>query len=80
MSSKPTCEATSSGTHRRRLWKPAWEMRYICVKSAAHFRSGFEAIAGSIYNIDAAGLHTFDLRKLTFRKARAPFFGIDRLD
>ena len=55
-------------------------MRYICVKSAAHFRSGFETIAGSIYNLDAAALHTFDLGKLTFRKARGPYFGIDHLD
>jgi len=55
-------------------------MRYICVKSAAHFRSGFEAIAGSIYNVDAAALHTFDLGKLPFRKARGPYFGVDQLD
>ncbi len=34
-------------------------MRYIAVKSAAHFRSGFERLAGSIYNVDArASLHT----------------------
>ena len=29
---------------------------YICVKSTGHFRSGFEAIAGSIFNVDAKGL------------------------
>jgi microcystin degradation protein MlrC len=55
-------------------------MRYISVKSAAHFRSGFEAMAGSIFNVDAAALHTFDLANVSFRKARGPYFGIDHLD
>lgn len=35
-------------------------MRYIAVKSAVHFRSGFAEIAGSIFNIDAAALHSFE--------------------
>ena len=26
-------------------------LRYICVKSTGHFRSGFEPIAGSIFNV-----------------------------
>jgi microcystin degradation protein MlrC len=33
-------------------------MRYIAVKSAVHFRSGFERLAGSIWNIDAPALHS----------------------
>ena len=28
-------------------------MKYVGVKSAVHFRSGFEKLAGSIYNVDA---------------------------
>ncbi len=39
-------------------------MRYICVKSAAHFRAAFEPIAGSIHNVDAAGIHTHDFSQL----------------
>ena len=39
-------------------------MRYICVKSAAHFRAAFGPIAGSIHNVDAAGIHTHDFSQL----------------
>ena len=40
-------------------------MRYISVKSAAHFRSGFEKLAGSIHNINARGIHTHDFSQMT---------------
>jgi microcystin degradation protein MlrC len=53
------------------------QMRYIAVKSAAHFRSGFEKIAGSIHNIDAHALHTHDFSKLAYRKRRKPMFPLD---
>ena len=33
------------------------QMRYISVKSTAHFRAGFESWAGSIYVVDEPGLH-----------------------
>ena len=37
-------------------------MQYIAVKSAVHFRSGFEKIAGSIHNIDAQAIPHARLR------------------
>lgn len=49
-------------------------MRYVCVKSAAHFRSGFGPIAGSIFNVNARCFHAADYKELTFRRpAEAPF-------
>jgi len=45
-------------------------MRYIAVKSAAHFRSGFEGIAGSIYTVTAQALHTHDFARLGYRRRR----------
>lgn len=54
-------------------------MRYICVKSAAHFRAAFDSLGGAVINVDAAGVHTFDLQKLPFRKKREPMFGIDEV-
>jgi microcystin degradation protein MlrC len=52
-------------------------MRYIAVKSAAHFRSGFEPIAGSIHNVDAAAILTHDFSKLTYRKRTRPVFPVE---
>jgi microcystin degradation protein MlrC len=43
-------------------------LRYICVKSTGHFRSGFGPIAGSIYNVDALGLLTHDFSQLPFKR------------
>jgi microcystin degradation protein MlrC len=51
-------------------------MRYIAVKSAVHFRSGFERIAGSIYNINARAIHSHDFRQLTYRRVARPLFPI----
>ncbi|MDG2390355.1 MAG: M81 family metallopeptidase [Planctomycetaceae bacterium] len=53
------------------------KVRYICVKSAAHFRAAFEPIAGSIYNVDAAGIHTHDFSKLPHTKRTRPVFPIE---
>ncbi len=53
------------------------KMRYICVKSAAHFRAAFEPIAGSIYNVDAAGIHTHDFSKLPQTKRTRPVFPVE---
>lgn len=49
------------------------KMRYIGLKSSAHFRSGFERLAGGIYNVDAAGILTHDFRKLTYHRRRPVF-------
>jgi microcystin degradation protein MlrC len=51
-------------------------MRYIAVKSAVHFRSGFERLAGSIHNIDAAAIHTHDFTRLTYHRRR-PMYPLD---
>jgi microcystin degradation protein MlrC len=42
------------------------QMRYIGVKSTAHFRAGFEAWAGAIYVVSEPGVH--DIHNLTFRR------------
>jgi microcystin degradation protein MlrC len=43
-------------------------MRYIGVKSAVHFRSGFEKIAGSIHLVDAPALHSHRFETLQYRR------------
>ena len=52
-------------------------MRYIGLKSAAHFRSGFERIAGSIHNVDAAALHTHDFSQLNFKNRTRPMYPVE---
>jgi microcystin degradation protein MlrC len=52
-------------------------MRYIAVKSAAHFRSGFERMAGSIHNVDAAGILVHDFCKLPYQKRRRPLYPLE---
>jgi microcystin degradation protein MlrC len=52
-------------------------MRYIAVKSAVHFRSGFEKIAGSIHNIDAQALHTHDFSRLPYKHRRKPMYPLE---
>jgi microcystin degradation protein MlrC len=43
-------------------------MKYIAVKSAAHFRSGFEKIAGSIHLVDAPAIHSHRFETLRFQR------------
>ena len=45
-------------------------MKYIAVKSAVHFRSGFEKIAGSIHLVDAPALHSHRFETLAYRRRR----------
>lgn len=52
-------------------------LRTICVKSTGHFRSGFGPIAGSIYNVDAAGLFTHDFRKLPYTRLGRKVYPLD---
>ena len=52
-------------------------MRYIAVKSAVHFRSGFERLAGSIHNVDAAGIIVHDFKKLPYKKRRRPLYPLE---
>ena len=42
-------------------------MRYIGVKSAAHFRAGFEDWAGAVYVVGEPGVHDMETAGLTFR-------------
>ena len=51
--------------------------RYICVKSTGHFRSGFEAIAGSIFNVDAKGLLGQSFADLPYTRLGRPMFPRD---
>ena len=53
------------------------KMKTIAVKSAAHFRAAFEPIAGSIHNIDAAGIHTHDFSKLPASKRTRRMFPVE---
>ena len=50
------------------------KMKYISLKSAAHFRSGFERLGGSIYNIDAKAVHTHDFAALNHKHRRRPMY------
>lgn len=52
-------------------------MRFIAVKSAVHFRSGFERIAGSIHNVDAQALHTHDFSRLPYQRRHRPMFPLE---
>ena len=51
-------------------------MKYIAVKSAAHFRSGFERLGGSIYNVNAPAMHSHDYTRLTYHR-RPPVYPIE---
>lgn len=53
------------------------KMRYIGLKSAAHFRSGFEKIAGSIFNVDASAILTHDFTKLVYKKRTRKVFPVE---
>ena len=51
-------------------------MKIIAVKSAAHFRSGFERLGGPIFNINAPAMHSHDYTQLTYNR-RAPMYPIE---
>ena len=51
-------------------------MKYIAVKSAVHFRSGFEALAGSIQLVDAPALHSHRFETLRYAR-RQPMYPIE---
>lgn len=48
-------------------------MRYIAVKSAVHFRSGFEQLGGAIYNVTASAIHSHDFSRMNYRRARPKY-------
>jgi microcystin degradation protein MlrC len=51
-------------------------MKYVAVKSAAHFRSGFERLAGSIYNVDARAILTHDFAQLPYRTMKKKMYPV----
>ena len=51
-------------------------MKYIAVKSAVHFRSGFEQLGGLIFNINASAIHSHDFASLPYRRRR-PMWPLD---
>jgi microcystin degradation protein MlrC len=53
-------------------------LRYLAVKSAVHFRSGFKGIAGSIHNVNVRAIHTHDFAQLPYRRRRKPMFPLER--
>lgn len=55
------------------------QMRYIGVKSAAHFRSGFEAWAGAIYVVSEPGVHRADTGALKFTRLGRKLYPIDEI-
>jgi microcystin degradation protein MlrC len=61
----------------RSLGIDASSMRYLVVKSAAHFRAAFGPLAGSIQNIDAAGIHTHDFAALNHTNRTRPVFPVE---
>ncbi len=51
-------------------------MKTIAVKSAAHFRSGFERLGGPIFNVNAPAMHSHDYMQLTYRR-RPPVYPVE---
>lgn len=54
------------------------QMKYISLKSSVHFRSGFERLGGSIYNIDARAVHTHDFAMLNHQHRRHPMYPLEQ--
>ena len=54
-------------------------MKYIAVKSAAHFRASFERFAGLIFNVDTQAIHTHDFEKLPYQKRKRAIFPVEIL-
>ncbi len=52
-------------------------MKYIAVKSAAHFRASFEPFAGSIINVDSRAIQTHEFHKLPHKKRTRKVFPVE---
>ena len=61
----------------RTLGLDCGKLRYICVKSTGHFRSGFGPIAGSIFNVDASGIFTQDFSQIPFQRLGRKVYPMD---
>ena len=51
-------------------------MKIIAVKSAAHFRSGFERLGGPIFNVNAPAMHSHDYTQVTYHR-RPPMYPVE---
>jgi len=60
----------------RKLGIDCSAMKVIVVKSAAHFRSGFERLGGPIYNVDAPAMHSHNYKTLTYHR-RPPVYPVE---
>lgn len=67
---QPFCTAFS-----RTLGLDPRTMRYVSVKSAAHFRAGFESWSGAIYVVNEPGLH--DAQHVKFERLGRPLYPLD---
>ncbi|MBX3015377.1 MAG: M81 family metallopeptidase [Caldilineaceae bacterium] len=56
------------------------KMRYISVKSAAHFRAAFEPWAGAIYVVSEPSVHSADTGTLKYYNLGRKVYPIDRFD
>lgn len=55
------------------------QMRYIAVKSAAHFRAAFEPWAGAIYVVSEPSVHSADTGTLTYKNLGRKLYPFDPL-
>ena len=53
------------------------EMRYVGVKSAAHFRSGFESWSGAIHCVAEPSVHNPSDGKLAFKNLERKLYPFD---
>lgn len=54
------------------------QMRYIGVKSAAHFRAGFESWAAAVYVVSEPGVHSHDTGTLQFHNLGRKLYPFDQ--
>ena len=54
------------------------QMRYIGVKSAAHFRAGFEAWAGAVHVVSEPSVHSHDTGTLQFQRLGRKLYPYDK--
>ena len=69
---QPFCTAFS-----RTLGLDPKEMRYVGVKSAAHFRSGFESWSGAIHCVAEPSVHNPSDGKLAFKNLERKLYPFD---
>lgn len=71
------CEQPLGPAFARTLGIDCEKMKYIAVKSAAHFRASFEKFAGYIINVDARAIQTHDFKELKYKNRKRPVFPVE---